>query len=98
MIDALIVFAACYFVVFALGFQSLNVNQGKYAMAFFTSLVIGICNWALLKIVPQPNGSLLFVAYMSGGPLGIISAMWVHKKIFGPKHKKLTDKNVHLGP
>jgi hypothetical protein len=88
MINALLVFVSCFFVVFALGFQSLNVNQGKYAMAFLTSFLISVGNWALLKIVPQPDANILvFVAYMTGGPLGIICAMWVHRKLFGKKKR-----------
>lgn len=73
-------FASTYLLVFFLGLQSLNVNGGHYLAAFITSLGIGISNLVLFKLAPGASGVEL-VAFLSGGPFGIISSMWAHKKI-----------------
>lgn len=76
----LALFASTFVVVFALGAQSLIVNNGKYAMAFCNSFVIGGCNLALYKLAPQ--ASLVdMAAFLLGGPFGIISAMWVFRHL-----------------
>ena len=74
----LTLFLSTFFAVFALGFQSLNVNNGHYLSAFITSFAIGGANLALYKIAPQATGTEI-VAYLSGGPLGILCAMKAHK-------------------
>ena len=50
---AFIIFISTFGVVVALGLQSLNVNGGHKLAASITSLIIGSCNLALLKIMPQ---------------------------------------------
>lgn len=76
--SALTIFACTYLVVLALSLQSLNLVGGHYKPAFFTSIVIGMCNLALLKIVPQPTGWIENVAYVAGGPFGAVCAMRWH--------------------
>lgn len=78
---ALALFASCFALVFFLGLQSLNVNRGHYAAAFFTSFGIGIGNLVLFKLAPDASG-IEIAAYLAGGPLGIISSMWAHRKVF----------------
>lgn len=73
----LLLFASCFIAVFALGFQSLNVNNGHYAAAFFTSFLIGASHLALYKLAPSASGSEI-AAYLAGGPLGIVCAMKFH--------------------
>ena len=73
----LMLFLSTFVAVFALGFQSLNVNNGHYVAAFFTSFAIGGANLALYKLAPNANGTEI-AAYLSGGPLGIICAMKAH--------------------
>lgn len=80
--QALIIFAATFSVVFALGFQSLTVNRGQFALAFCNSFVISAAQLAILKFVPEAHGFWEYAAYMSGGPLGIVSSMWVHIRFF----------------
>jgi hypothetical protein len=70
----LILFASSFALVFALGFQSLNVNNGHYVAAFLTSFAIGIANIAVLKLAPNATGTQI-VAFLAGGPLGIVCAM-----------------------
>lgn len=69
-----------YALVFALGLQSLNVNGGHYRAAFITSLGIGASNLVLFKMAPDASG-LEIIAYLAGGPLGIVSAMRAHPYI-----------------
>jgi hypothetical protein len=73
----LMLFTSCFVAVFALGFQSLNVNNGHYTAAFFTSFLIGGANLMLFKLAPNATGTQI-AAYLCGGPIGIICAMKVH--------------------
>lgn len=82
MIMALIVFISTFVTVFALGFQSLNVNGGHYRAAFFNSFAIGLGNLMILKFVPHA-GPMQIAAYLLGGPLGIVASMWAHSRTLG---------------
>lgn len=86
--NAVYLFLATYVTVFALGFQSLNVNQGHFKAAFIGSVIIGASNLAILKLVPDTHSAIDIMAYLFGGPLGVISSMWVHGKTLGGKRKK----------
>lgn len=74
-----LIFGSTFVLVFALGFQSLNVNGGHYRAAFVTSFLIGTSNLVLFKTVPQA-GWLEMLAYLSAGPLAITASMWAHEK------------------
>lgn len=76
---ATILFASTFALVFALGFQSLNVNRGHYVAAFITSFAIGGSNLWLYRYLPSAN-LVEIAAYLAGGPLGIISSMLAHRK------------------
>jgi len=78
--SAAIVFFASYVSVFALGLQSLNVNQGQYGLASATSLVICTGSLGLFKVLPD-SGVLQIVAYYAGCNLGIITSMWSHPRL-----------------
>ena len=75
----LYIFISTFTLVFALGFQSLNVNNGHYVAAFMTSFAIGGANLVLFKTVPQAD-TLQIIAFMAGGPFGIIASMWAHRR------------------
>jgi predicted outer membrane lipoprotein len=75
---ALLLFAATFGVVFALGLQSLNVNGGHRMLAFVTSFGIGASNLVLFKVLPGPTSALEIGAYLVGGPFGIVAAMALH--------------------
>lgn len=75
----LALFASCFVSVFALGFQSQNVNQGHYVAAFMTSFVIGGGHLLLYRFMPDAGVSEI-AAYMMGGPLGITASMVVHRR------------------
>jgi len=82
MITAALIFISTFILVFALGFQSLNVNNGHYKAAFFTSFAIALSNLVLFKTVPQA-GWLDITAYLIAGPFAITASMkahdWWHK-------------------
>jgi len=74
-------FGSAFGVVFALGFQSLNVNAGHYRLAFCTSLLIGVFNLFLYKLAPNVHSPLEIAAYLLGGPIGIVCAMKAHARM-----------------
>lgn len=77
-------FGSTFGVVFFLGFQSLSVNSGHYWLAGVNSLIIGGFNLLLFKTAPHVAGVPETLCYMIGGPLGILSAMWVHRNLVRP--------------
>jgi len=80
-VKALALFSSTFAVVFALGLQSLNVNGRHFVLAGITSLFIGASNLALFKLLPGPTSPLEIVAYLVGGPVGIVCAMAVHPRL-----------------
>lgn len=78
--NILALFASTFLVVFALGAQSLIVNNGRYVSAFFNSFLIGGCNLVLFKVAPDATGVEL-AAFLLGGPFGIVTAMWVFRHL-----------------
>ena len=82
----LALFCSTFALVFALGFQSLNVNGGHYTAAFMNSFLIGSANLVLFKTVPHANIGEM-AAYLLGGPFGIVTSMWVHSKTIGKNSK-----------
>jgi hypothetical protein len=80
----LFLFGSTFGVVFFLGFQSLCVNSGHYWLAGINSLLIGTFNLILFKTAPQVQGTAEIACYLLGGPLGILSAMWVHRNVVVP--------------
>lgn len=81
--DALYVFFATYITVFALGFQSRNVNTHQYWAAAFTSVAIGLTHLVLYRILPEGNTSTM-VAFIVAGPLAITSSMYAHARWMMP--------------
>ena len=76
---ALLIFGSTFVLVFALGFQSQNVNQGHYKAAFLTSFAISASNIVLYKFVPQADW-LEVCAYLTAGPLAIVASMICHER------------------
>lgn len=86
--QALLLFVCTFGIVFALSLQSLNVMGGHRLLAFLTSFAIGGFNLVLLKVVPQPTEWFSNVAYLTGGPMGVLAAMASHPfliRCFGRK-------------
>lgn len=74
---ALTLFASTFFLVFFLGLQSLNVNNGHRLLAFMTSFGIGVSNLMLFKLAPDAGG-IEIAAFLMGGPFGIVASMKAH--------------------
>lgn len=87
---ALLIFSSTFILVFALGFQSLNVNNGHYKAAFLTSFAIAASNLILFKTIPQA-GWLEISAYLAAGPLAIVASMWAHKRFIRIKTSNPTE-------
>jgi hypothetical protein len=81
MSHAILLFASTFAVVFLLGLQQLLVHGRRYRLAFLNSVLIGLSQLALFKIVPHQTTLVEIACYLSGGPLGIIAAMWFHDHI-----------------
>lgn len=79
-------FVSTFCIVFALGAQSLLVNNGRYVGAFFNSFIIGACHLTLYKLTPQADTTDM-IAFLSGGPLGIFAAMYLFRHL----HRKRDD-------
>lgn len=77
--SALLIFISTFVLVFALGFQSLNVNNGHYKAAFLTSFAIAASNLILFKTIPQADW-LEICAYLVAGPLAITASMYAHER------------------
>lgn len=72
-----ILFAASFVNVLALGLQNLNVVRGHFLLAFLTSFAIGIPFVAGVTMLPTADWPAR-IAFLLGGPFGIVTAMWVH--------------------
>lgn len=83
-INSALLFVSTFALVFALGFQSLNVNGGHYKSAFTTSLAIGVSQLVLYKLVPNASPAEV-LAYLAGGPMAIVCSMLAHKRVFKAK-------------
>lgn len=76
--NALILFVSTWALVLFLGLQSLNVNGGHRLLACLTSFGIGAANLTVLKIMPGPTSTIEILAYLAGGPIGIVTSMLIH--------------------
>lgn len=79
---AILFFLATFAQVFLLGFQSRNVNSGKYAAAAATSFLIGVAQLFVVRGLVLSSAWDAFCLTSVAGPAGIVSAMMVHRKIF----------------
>ena len=86
---SLILFLASFMTVFALGFQSLNVNRGHFFAAAIGSILIGICNLTIYRLMLQATQSIEMIAYVMGGHVGIVCAMYCHGKLSRKRQSKL---------
>lgn len=80
--NAAFLFISTFVLVLALGLQSQFVNNGHPFMAFANSLVIGASNLVLFKLAPDASG-LEIAAYLLGGPLGIVTSMFLFARSTG---------------
>jgi peptidoglycan biosynthesis protein MviN/MurJ (putative lipid II flippase) len=78
--STVLVFASTFVSVFALGVQSLNVNQGHYFAAAVTSFFISTGHIWLYRVMPNPS-LVDYVGYYLGGIAGITASMWFHRTV-----------------
>ncbi len=83
MMEAVSVFFATFITVFALGFQSRNVNTHQYKAAALTSFVIGGTHLVLYRVLPDANVWTM-AAFLIAGPLAITASMYAHNKWMMP--------------
>lgn len=92
MNTAALLFGSTFCLVFFLGLQSLNVNNGHKMAAFLTSFGIGASNLVLFKLAPDASG-MEIAAFLTGAPFGIVASMYAHPwlvRLIGKKN------NTHL--
>lgn len=80
----LLLFVSTFALVFALGLQSQVVRDGNHWVAFINSFFIGAANLVLFKLAPNASTPEI-IAYLCGGPVGIVSSMWFHRAVFKKK-------------
>lgn len=85
MSAAVTIFMAQAAMVFLLGFQSLSVHGRHYIMASIGSLFLGVTGYQITAIIAHSSlesvGSLVWVAYVVAGPIGITASMYLHPRI-----------------
>lgn len=80
--NALLLFISTFFLVLALGLQSQFVNNGHYGAAFANSLMISLGQLGALQVI-HARTAWEYVAYVLGGPLGIVCSMYCYRNHFG---------------
>lgn len=81
MLELLTIFVVGFASVFALGFQSRNVNNGDYKWAAATSFVVGLSQAGLWNKITAPDaGTLSAIVYGLSGASAITTSMYVHKR------------------
>lgn len=90
MNPALALFLASFVVVFALGFQQLNVAGCHYVLAILTSAAIGTATLVQFKYLPGPTSPLEIAAYIVGSALGIVTSMWAHPALLRAIQRRRT--------
>lgn len=78
MTACLAAFLSTFVTVFALGLQSLNVNQRMYIAAGFTSIAISSGHLWLYKVMPTATWWDVG-GYYVGGIAGITASIWFHQ-------------------
>lgn len=79
--NAALLLASTFGLVFALGLQSQFVNNGHYAAAFINSTLISLGQLGALQIV-HATTPIEYAAYIAGGPIGIVCSMLLYRRRF----------------
>lgn len=86
MTSYLAIFFAGFLSVFALGFQSRNVNTGKRKAAMLTSMLIALSQGTLIVQLAQASDWTSRFIYAVSGACGIWCAMEAHDRLY-PERK-----------
>ena len=88
MTELLVIFVIGFSSVFAMGFQSRNVNHGNYGWAAATSFFIAIGSASIWTRITSPDaGWAEVLTYGLSGSLAITSSMWVHQRFITKREK-----------
>jgi hypothetical protein len=80
-VNELGIFVAGYTSVFALGFQSRNVNHGNYRLAALSAFFIAVAQASIWQRITAADAtSLDTIIYGLSGSLAIVSSMAVHER------------------
>ena len=80
ILDHGILFASTFFNVFLLGFNSKNVHQSRYFLAFITSWGITVAQYFFVRYAMAGDGFLFIGVSGIGGSLGIVAAIFIHDR------------------
>ena len=87
MTELLVIFVIGFSSVFAMGFQSRNVNHGNYGWAAATSFIIAILSASVWRRSSSPDaGWSEILVYGLSGALAITSSMWVHQRFISKRN------------
>lgn len=82
MMHAAQIFLAGFASVFLLGFQSRNVNSGRYGWAAATSFLVALAQASIWHRMGAPtSGTADVLIYGLSGACGITAAMAVHQRL-----------------
>lgn len=82
MLDYLFIFVAGFIAVFALGFQSRNVNSGKVKSAAVTSFLIALSQGTIIVQLAHMADWPSKIVYGLSGSCGIVCAMLTHDRLY----------------
>lgn len=86
MMEILVLALGSFASVFALGFQSRNINNGDYLWAAGTSFFIGFSQVAVWTRITKPDAGFLETLIFSvSGMCGVLTSMYVHKRFIKRK-------------
>jgi hypothetical protein len=72
--------------VFAMAFQSKNINGGHYALAALGSIFIGLSQAFVWKAITASGAHLTeTLVYAVSGGAGCVFAMWTHRRFVKEK-------------
>lgn len=80
MIELLTIALTGFVSVFALGFQSRNVNHLNYSWAFGTSIFVGFSQALLWKHIIDTATVAAAGVYAVSGGFAIVSSMYIHER------------------
>jgi hypothetical protein len=87
--EALALWGSGFLHVFLLGFQSRNVQAGRYGWAMATSFALAAAQLVLLRAaVTGVPWELFLVITGTAGPCGIASAMWLTRSLLSGPHPR----------
>lgn len=86
-LNYLLMFGSSFFMVFLLGLQSKNVNQGHYLAAIITSFGISVANFLFVKYAAAGD-YLVFAVCATGGCCGIAASIWFYKHVIERRQRR----------